>query len=135
MAQDAELIERALEAMGRRDLPGLLSLAHEDAELNPLITVWPQPYQGHAGIEQWWTDMGSMWEEFSIELEELRELAEQVSLAIVAWAGRPHGQATELTGWAAAIVRTAEGKLIGLDMHLDERRALAAFEKSRQAAS
>jgi ketosteroid isomerase-like protein len=131
MAENVALVREALDALGRRDLPGMLAVAHEDAELNPLITVWPQPYRGHAGIEQWWNDLGSMWQEFSIEVEDIRDLDDDVLLATVEWSGTPQGAGTPLTGWAAAIVRIADDKLIGLDMHLDERRALAAFEKTR----
>jgi len=121
------VVRQALDAVGRRDLPALLKQVDTDVELRPLLTVWPQTYRGHEGIEQWWRDVGELWDDFSIEPEDFRDLGGGTLIVRVRWSGRPKGASAKLDGPAVAVVRFRETKAVSVDIHLDEAHALRAM--------
>ena len=129
MSQDkSEVVRRALDAMGRGDVQALVDQVDENFELNPMVSVWPRTYSGTAGIEQWWRDLGELWDEFSMQAEDLRVLDEETLLALLTWRGRAKGTATEVEGPAAAVVRFRGDKVLSANFYLDEARALQAVE-------
>jgi ketosteroid isomerase-like protein len=122
-----EVVRQALEAIGRRDLPAILEHVDADIELHPLLSVWPRTYRGRNGIEQWWQDVGELWEDFNIETEGFRDLGEGTLLVRVRWRGRARGASTEVDGPAAAVVRFRGDKAASVDIYLDEAQALQAI--------
>jgi ketosteroid isomerase-like protein len=123
-----EAVRQTLAAVERRDLAGLLEHADPEIELHPLLSVWPQTYRGHAGIEQWARDVEGLWRDFSLDAEGFRDLGDGTVVVRLHWRGRPKEGSTEVGGPAAAVVRFRGNKTVSVDIHLDEERALAAVE-------
>jgi ketosteroid isomerase-like protein len=121
-----EAARQALRAVGRRDLSGVLEHTDPNIELHPLTSVWQQTYRGHAGIEQWFRDVGDLWREFSVDAEGFRDLGHGTLLVRIHWHGRAKEGSAELEGPAAAVVRFHGERMVSIDVHLDEERALAS---------
>jgi ketosteroid isomerase-like protein len=122
-----QVVRQALDALGRRDLPGLLEHVDADIELHPLLSVWPRTYSGRDGIEEWWRDVGELWEDFTLEPEAFRDFGDGNLLVRVRWRGRAKGATAELDGPAAAVVRFRTDKVTSVEIHLDEAQALQAI--------
>jgi ketosteroid isomerase-like protein len=122
-----EVVRQALEAIGRRDLSAILERVDAEVELHPLLSVWPQTYRGREGIEQWWRDVGELWEDFEVETEGFHEVGNETLVVRLHWRGRARGGATEVDGPAAAVVRFRGAKVAFVDIHLDEAHALRAI--------
>jgi ketosteroid isomerase-like protein len=123
-----ESVRRALAAVARRDLPALLDLVDPGVELRPLQSVWRQTYRGREGLEKWWSDVAALWDEFSVDLEDVRDLDGALLLQLH-WRGRAQGAASELDGPAAAVVRFRDDKIVLLDLHIDQAHALGSLPR------
>jgi ketosteroid isomerase-like protein len=123
-----EIVRRAMAAIARRDVSAFVADLVDDCELRPLMSVWPQPYRGHDGIEQWFADLAAVWDEFSVEPEDFRALDEDTLLVALLWRGRGKGVQTELEGPAVALWRFRGDKAVSAHLYPDEARALEAFE-------
>jgi ketosteroid isomerase-like protein len=125
-----DVARQVLDAVGRRDLPAILEHVDADVELHPLLTVWQRTYRGREEIEQWWRDVGELWDDFSIEPEDFRDLGGGTLVVRVRWRGRAKGASAELDGPAVAVMRFRDTKAVSVDIHLDEARALRAIADS-----
>ncbi len=123
---NVQAVRQALAAVERRDLIGLLEHADPEIELHPLMSVWSRTYRGHAGIEQWYRDVGDLWQEFSLDPESFRDLGEGTLIVRLHWRGLANDRSTEIEGPAAAVFRFGGDKMVSIDVHLDEERALAS---------
>jgi ketosteroid isomerase-like protein len=122
-----DLVRRMLDAISRRDTEAIVAEVHPEFEFMPLITVWPQPYLGHAGIQTWMRDVEGLWEEFAIEATAFRDLEGDDVLASLSWTGRGKGAGALLEGFAAAVIRFRDGRPVSASLYPDEARALASY--------
>ena len=127
-AEQIEIVRRAMAAVGPRNTEAFVANLTEDCELHPLMSVWPQPYRGHAGVEQWFADLAGVWDSFSVEPEQIRALDDATLLVVLRWWGRGKGGGDELEGPAAALWRFCDDKAVSAHLYPDEARALAAYE-------
>jgi ketosteroid isomerase-like protein len=131
VAEDSiQVVRQALDAVGRRDLPAVLEHVDADIELRPLLSVWPRTYRGREGIEQWWEDVGELWEEFRLETEGFRDVGGGTLVVRMRWRGQARGSSAEVEGPAAAVVRFQGDKVASVDIHLDEAHALNSIADS-----
>src|SRR5438067_9359287 len=129
-AERIEVVRQVLDAVGRRDVQAILENVDADVELQPLLSVWRQTYRGHDGIEEWSRGVGELWESFSVEPEDFRDIGEGSLVVRLRWRGRAKGVSTELDGPGAAVVRFRDDKLLSVDIHLDEHSALRSIGAS-----
>jgi ketosteroid isomerase-like protein len=129
-----EMVRRAMAAVARRDTSAFLAEVSEDCELRPLMSVWPQPYRGHEGIERWFDDLADVWDSFSVEPEEIRVLDDDTLLVVLLWKGRGKDRPDELSGPAAALWRFRDDKAVSARLYPDESHALEAYESGEAAA-
>jgi ketosteroid isomerase-like protein len=122
------VVQRALDAVGGRDVRAALDEVDPDVELHPFVSVWQRTYAGRAGIEQWLRDIGELWDGYSVSAHDFRDLGGDTLLVIGQWRGRGKGAATMLDGPCALLIAFRAGKIASVDVHLDEARALKAFE-------
>jgi ketosteroid isomerase-like protein len=87
--QNVKAFERGVEAYNRRDVEPLLEVSHPDIEWHPLTAEveGAEAFHGHEGLREWWTKLEATFEEFTLGLEEVRDLGDLV-LAL----GRAHLQ-------------------------------------------
>jgi ketosteroid isomerase-like protein len=123
-----EMVHRAMEAIGNRDLDALLELVTPDFSLQTLVTVWPQTYVGADGMREWMRDLGEVWDEFVPEPGESRDLGDGVILLEFTWHGRGRGASAELTGAAASLWRFEGDSPSSARIFPDAGKAMRALE-------
>lgn len=126
--QQKAAVERAIDAIGRRDVAAIVEQVDESVEIHPLVSVWQATYHGHSGVEQWARDVTELWDEFSVSMLSARELDRQTLLVSVEWRGLARGTSTEMSGPGAALVRFRADKVVAAEFHFDEQRAVEANE-------
>jgi ketosteroid isomerase-like protein len=83
------IAEEVVEAINARDTGRLLAVASDDIEFIPLRSVVEGgSYFGKAGVEKFFRDLGEVWTELRIELEESREVSPGSVLGIATFHGR-----------------------------------------------
>jgi ketosteroid isomerase-like protein len=92
--ENIELHQRAFDAFNRRDLDAFLALADRSIELTPLnLELEGGFYRGHDGVRSFWNDYLTVFPDFSVELDEVRDLGD-VTVARVRLRG--HGTGSEV---------------------------------------
>jgi ketosteroid isomerase-like protein len=83
------IAEQVIEAINARDADRLLAVATDDIEFIPLrAAVEGGSYHGKAGVRKFFRDVGEVWVELRIELEESREVTPGSVLGIATFYGR-----------------------------------------------
>jgi ketosteroid isomerase-like protein len=92
--ENVELHQRAFDAFNRRDLDAFLALADRNVELTPLnLELEGGSYLGHEGLRSFWKDYLAVFPDFSVELDEVRDLGD-VTVARVRLRG--HGTGSDV---------------------------------------
>ena len=126
--ENVELARRAHDAFNRRDLDDFLSIMDPSVELTPYerFVQGAGPYRGHGGIRTWWKETFDVIPDFTVELDELRDLGGEL-----VWAsGRVHGHGAgsnapfERPYWGVAQFRG--GKQVWWSVFESEAEALEA---------
>ena len=86
--ENLELHRRAFDSFNRRDLDAFLALADRNIELTPLnLELEGGCYRGHGGVRSFWKDYLTVFPDFSVELDEVRDLGD-VTVARIRLRGR-----------------------------------------------
>jgi ketosteroid isomerase-like protein len=90
--ENVELVRRGHETFNGRDLDGYLALHDVDVEFTPYERAVEGlgPYRGHEDVRRWWDEALEVVPDFQVELEEVRDLGDQVLVR-----GRLHGHGAE----------------------------------------
>jgi ketosteroid isomerase-like protein len=92
--ENVELHYRAFDAWNRRDLDTWLELADEEVELAPLDReLEGGSYRGHDGIRSFWETYLSIFPDFSVEVDEVRDVGD-VTVARIRLRG--HGTGSDV---------------------------------------
>jgi ketosteroid isomerase-like protein len=125
--ENVELTYRSHDAWNRRDLEAYLALHDPDMEFMPYERAIEGlgPYRGHDGVRQWWKEALETIPDFSVELEEVRDLGERT---FVRGHLRGHGAGSgaffERTYWG--LFHWRNGKIVWWHAFQSEAEALAA---------
>ena len=124
-----ELMRRAIEAINRRDLDAVLSIYAPDAvwEMVPLS----RSFEGHVAVRGFLLDWLGGYEEYVVELEEVREFGNGVTFAVTSQEGRLVGardRARLRERWAYVFL-WVDGMIARLASHTDIDEARAAAER------
>jgi ketosteroid isomerase-like protein len=120
------VVQAAFDAYFRGDEPGMLAVV--DPEI--IVTQFPEqvdayPYHGHDGVRQVMADWIGTWDDYVIELLDLREVGDRVVASLrQRGRGKGSGIAMEAGTWFVWDVRG--GKLIRWQMFSSEGEALEA---------
>lgn len=125
--ENVELVRRGLEAYQQRDARALHAISHEDCELFTLTegVTEGEPFRGHAGIDEWLQRELDPWDEFRVEVIEIREVGDRV-LARYQVTARGKGSTVELTADAGSVFEFRDGKIFRARAYLDWNGALEA---------
>jgi ketosteroid isomerase-like protein len=120
------VVQAAFDAYLRGDNPGMLALA--DPEI--VVTQFPEqvdvrPYHGHDGVRQMMADWIDTWDDYSIEVLDLREVGERV-VASLRQRGRGKGSGIEMEADTWFVWSVRGGKVVRWQMFSSEREALEA---------
>jgi ketosteroid isomerase-like protein len=126
MASSTEIVQSAHEALNRGDIDALISLCDPGFRLDMSDRVLnPATYQGHEGIRRFYSEVSEVWESFTWEPLEIKEL-ERGTVALVHSRGKGRGSGLELDRQAAMVWRIEGDQALSLTFYRDPARALAA---------
>jgi ketosteroid isomerase-like protein len=102
--------KRAIVVFNNRDLDGWLELMHEDVEIESRFSRMHNRFRGHTAVRRWWDDLDDAWEYLDVELETVREVAPDQTLALINLHGRGRGSGLEMREPAAHRVTWRDGR-------------------------
>jgi ketosteroid isomerase-like protein len=124
--EKVELLRLGFEAFNRRDLDGLLSVWHPDAELHELADVPDvRVYRGHDGIRQWVADLEETFSELRFEPREFLPRGEVVFVGALA-SGRGRGSGVPLEYEVFFVFGIRDGSAMRAEGYLNREQALEA---------
>lgn len=80
--EDIGLTQASIEALNRRDLDGFLGLMDPEVEVHSRIIAIEGGLHGHDGVRRWWREWFSVFPDYEIEIEEVRELGGVIVAAL-----------------------------------------------------
>ena len=122
-------MRRAHEALNAGDVEALVAVCDADFRLDMSDRVLnPSVYEGHDGIRTFYAEVLDIWETFTWEPTELRELNDVV-VALLHSTGKGRGSGLELDRRSAMLWRVADEKALSLTFYRDPDAALAAADQ------
>ena len=103
--ENVELVYRVNDAVNRRDLETLLALADPEIEFIPRIRELEarRPYRAHDGIRSWWESMLEIAPDYSLKVEDVRDLGDVIVARVrLRGHGVASGASMEQTVWQVA---------------------------------
>ena len=126
--ENVELARRAFDAFNRRDLDAMLALSHEEVVVESRLVAMEGGYHGREGVRRWWKNTFDVLPDYELEVEEVRDLGGEFTLARLH--ARAHGAGStaplDETVWHAAQWR--DGKYVWWRNLMTEEEALEAVE-------
>jgi ketosteroid isomerase-like protein len=113
-AMSQENVNRALElldAFNRRDLDAFTALTHDQIEVESRLVAMEGGYHGHEGLRRWWEDFLGAFPDYSLEVEELRDLGDVTIGHMRGW-GHGADSTTPLVDPFWIPMRWRDGKII-----------------------
>ena len=122
--ENVETFRQAVEAVRRRDLDAYLELLDADVDIAPLGAIRPS-YHGHDGVRRWWDDLFGVAPDFSLEIDEVRDVGDSLVVALrVHGHGRGSGVPVEQRVWQ--VVKLRHEKFVWWRSYETEADALEA---------
>jgi hypothetical protein len=91
MSQNVEPVLRLADAFNRRDWDAFLALTDDEIEVESRLVVMEGGYHGHDGPRRWREDFLGVLPDYTVEVEEMRDLGEVTVARIRGWG---HGAAS-----------------------------------------
>lgn len=113
-----ELVRRTFELFNARDAERIVALMDPDGELFPYAVEERRHggYQGHDGLRRYVADVEAMFEEFRVDIAEVRDVGDGVVLAEGRIAGRTRdGRRMDMA--AAWLWTVVDGRLTRMQAH------------------
>ena len=124
--ENLELARRAFDAFNRRDLDAMLALSHEEVVVESRLAAMEGGYHGRDGVRRWWKNTFDVLPDYELEVEEVRELEGEFTLARIHARAHGAGSAAPLDEiiWHAAQWR--DGRYVWWRNLMTEEEALEA---------
>jgi len=127
--ENVELTRRVFDALLRRDLDEFVAFHDPSCEIQPLLADVAGDYHGCAGVREWLDDLFGAFPDFSIRLEDVREVGDRTLARTRISAHGAHGMdsATPMIdqiSWVVAEIRN--GRAIWWGTFRTEAEALEA---------
>ena len=129
MSQESqEIVRRAFEAWDRGDDEAAARDFAPDVEIDASERVLnPAVYQGHDGARRFREEIAETWDDFHVEIEEMRAAGDQV-VVLVHSRGQGRGSGVAVDARAAWLVTVVAGRVARLRLYRDRAEALALLE-------
>jgi ketosteroid isomerase-like protein len=128
IATDIDVVKAMFAAFADRDLDRVLGLADPDIEFAAVTgeqAGHTHPYQGHAGLREYFRDVVSVWEELRLTPREFRAAGD---LILVTGKVSARSRARTVTGSTGWIWRVRDGKVVYGKVYASAADAIAALE-------
>ncbi len=125
--ENVEVIKQAFEAFDRGDYDAVLALFDENVVINqpPELPGAPPILHGHAGVLESFELWPEQWDEFRIEMLDIRDLGSHVLLSTQTF-GRGKQSGIEVEARFTFVFTLDKGKIIRWQLFLREEDALEA---------
>ena len=123
--ENVNLMRESYQAFNRRDWDTFLALVDEEVEIESRLVAMEGAYHGHEGLRRWWDDFLGAFPDYTVEIEEVRDLGE-VTLAHMRGWGHTADSATPLVDPSWHPVRWRDGKVVWWRNCPTEKEALEA---------
>ena len=74
--ENVELYRGSVQAFNRRDWDAFLALVDEEVEIESRLVAIEGGYHGHEGLRRWWDDFLGAFPDYTLDIEELRDLGD-----------------------------------------------------------
>jgi ketosteroid isomerase-like protein len=112
------------EAITRGDIDAALAVCHPDIEFRSVLGISGRAYLGHDGIREYFEDVESAWEEWSVEVERTTEAEDGRVVIVMTMHARGKGSGVGVAERTAHIWTLEDGKLAGNRPYRAPERAL-----------
>ena len=109
--ENVALARRAYDCFNRRDWDAFVRLADEGIVVESRLVAMEGAYHGREGLPQWWTDFLGAFPDYSVEIEEMRDLGD-MTLGHIRGFGHAAGSATPLVDPFWQPIRWVDGKCV-----------------------
>jgi SnoaL-like domain len=113
-------------AFNRRDWDAFVALTHDEIQVESRLVAMEGAYTGHAGLRRWWDNFLGVFPDYEIEVQELRDLGGDVTLAHIRGWGHGADSATPLIDPFWMPQRWRDGKCVWWRNCTTESEALEA---------
>lgn len=134
--ENVDLVRRAYDSIGARNIQGLLDLLHPEVDWVPItaLVAGGQRYHGRYGVGEWYRYVVANWADFRMRPTELRGVGDYVlALGKVLTQTREDEPHEEIL--AAWIWRIEDGVIVAMHAYLDQRKALDALKELTRGES
>lgn len=127
--ENVDLVRLLTDAFNRRDWETFVARADPEIEVESRLAEMEGAFQGHDGLRRWWDAFLGAFPDYTAEIDALRALGDDVTLAHLRGWGHGAGSATPLLDpfWQPA--RWRDGKCVWWRNCATEEEALAAVEE------
>ena len=123
--ENVELACRFYDAVNRRNLDAWLAVTDEDAELVSILVSVEGGYHGHAGFRRWWENVFNAFPDYTIEVEEVRDLGD-LTLAAICLHGHGLGSGAPIDQGLSQVIEWRDRKAVRVESFRSETEALEA---------
>jgi ketosteroid isomerase-like protein len=123
--ENVDLMLELYDAFNRRDWDAGLALVDDEVEIESRLVAVEGGYHGHEGMRRWWNDFLGAFPDYTLDIEELRDLGE-VTLRHIRGSGHAADSATPLVDPFWHPVRWRDGKVVWWRNCSTEAEALEA---------
>lgn len=119
-------VRRFADAITRSDLDAALAVCHPEIEFLSVLGISGRAYVGHEGIRQYFEDVSSAWEEWTVDVHGLTagpdgRVAIEMTMHV-----RGLGSGAALSEFAGHVWTVRNGKLLRNELHREPGEAPAA---------
>ena len=127
--ENVELLRQSVDAFNRRDQDAFLALMDDEVEAHSRIVAVEGGYHGLEAIRRWWDDFLGSFPDYTIEVEEARDLG---NVVLCRFEARAHGAAsdTPLVDPVWHVTKWRDGKCVWWRVFTTEAEALEAVALS-----
>ncbi len=124
--ENLQVVRAGFDAFSRGDMPAFLELADPSIVFTPLPDAPDvQSFHGHEGLLQGIAQTTEIWDDFSVELREMRDFDDHV-LASYRWWGRGPSSGIQMEVDICALHTLRAGKMVRWQFFSSEQQALEA---------
>jgi ketosteroid isomerase-like protein len=123
-SEGEDAARRFADAITRGDRELALAVCHPEIELNSMLGISGRAYHGHEGIHEYFEDVASAWEHWTVEVERVVEAADGRVVIVMTMHARGRGSGATLAGRTAHIWTVRDGRLLRNELYRDPEQAL-----------
>ena len=123
--ENVELAVAMADAFNRRDWAAFVALTDDQIQVESRLVAMEGAFDGHEGLRRWWDSFLGTFPDYTVEIEELRDLGD-VTLAHIRGWGHGAGSATPILDPFWQPLRWRDGKCVWWRNCSTEAEALEA---------